>query len=180
MSLRRLKRSATWLAYLRISGLRRVALAPVPFLLQFVRERIGILHAFDVAARPGIAVPVPGAADIATLLIDPHREPLPAQFVQHVHAGKTGAGHDDVVGLGACGLAPWPTWIAGRTFELPRFLQAVIPAFYPGCECARAKNAGIPLQPSLPLWHDHLRCASVAERFENQAITSSIKSCRRE
>ena len=43
--------------------LRRVALAPVPFLLQFVGERIGILHAFDVAARAGIAVPVPGAAD---------------------------------------------------------------------------------------------------------------------
>ncbi len=54
--------------------LRRVALAPVPFLLQFVGERIGILHAFDVAARTGIAVPVPGAADIAALLIDPHRQ----------------------------------------------------------------------------------------------------------
>ena len=54
--------------------LRRVALAPVPFLLQFVGERIGILHALDVAARAGIAVPVPGAADAAALLVDPRRQ----------------------------------------------------------------------------------------------------------
>ena len=51
--------------------LRRVALAPVPFLLQLFGERIGILHALDVAARAGIAVPVPGAADAIALLIDP-------------------------------------------------------------------------------------------------------------
>ena len=51
--------------------LRRVALAPVPFLLQFFGERIGILHALDVAARAGIAVPVPGAADARALLDRP-------------------------------------------------------------------------------------------------------------
>ena len=51
--------------------LRRVAFAPVPFLLQFIGERIGILHALDVAARAGIPVPVPGAADAAALLVDP-------------------------------------------------------------------------------------------------------------
>jgi hypothetical protein len=86
-------------------GLRRIALAPVPLLLQVIRERIGILHALDVAARAGIAVPVPGAADIAALLIDPDRQSQSAQFVQHVHSGKAGADHDDVAGLSALGLA---------------------------------------------------------------------------
>ncbi len=81
--------------------LRRVALAPVPFLLQFVGKRIGILHAFDIAARAGVTVPVPGAADVATLLIDPHGKSLPAQPVQHVHSRKARADHDDIVGLGA-------------------------------------------------------------------------------
>src|SRR3981189_3218706 len=69
-------------------GLRRVALAPVPLLLQLFRERIGILHALDVAARAGIAVPVPGTTDAIALLIDPRRHALPAQPVQHAHAGN--------------------------------------------------------------------------------------------
>src|SRR5947209_3282814 len=42
-----------------------VALAPPPFLLQFLGKRIGIVHALDVAARAGIAVPVPGSANAA-------------------------------------------------------------------------------------------------------------------
>src|SRR5262245_13396189 len=41
--------------------LRGLALAPVPLLLQFIGEGIGILHALDVATRAGIAIPVPGA-----------------------------------------------------------------------------------------------------------------------
>jgi hypothetical protein len=44
-------------------GLGGVALGPLPFLLELGRELVGILHALDVAARAGIAVPVPGAAD---------------------------------------------------------------------------------------------------------------------
>src|SRR6266404_5283444 len=43
--------------------LRAVALGPLPFLLQLVREGIRVLHAFDIAATPRVAVPVPGAAD---------------------------------------------------------------------------------------------------------------------
>src|SRR5512132_1865984 len=42
--------------------LRAVALGPMPFLLQLVREGVRVLHAFDVAAAPRVAVPVPGAA----------------------------------------------------------------------------------------------------------------------
>ncbi len=55
-------------------GLRRIALAPLPFLLQLFRKRIGILHALDVAARAGITIPVPCSADITALLIDTHRK----------------------------------------------------------------------------------------------------------
>ena len=84
-------------------GLRRVALAPVPFLLQLFGERIGILHALDVAARAGIAVPIPGAADARALLKNPRRHPLPAQPVQHVHTGKARTDHDDVVSLSGFG-----------------------------------------------------------------------------
>src|SRR3546814_4374563 len=46
-------------------GLARETLGPVPLLLQVLGEGIRILHALHVAARAGIAVPVPGAADVA-------------------------------------------------------------------------------------------------------------------
>jgi hypothetical protein len=71
--------------------LRRVALGPAPFLLEIVRERVGIIHAFDVAARAGIPVPVPGAANAVPRLEDPGREPQSAQPVQHVEPGKPGS-----------------------------------------------------------------------------------------
>src|SRR5262249_32252413 len=77
--------------------LRRVAFAPVPFLLQFVRERIGILHALDIAASAWIAVPVPGPPDARALLVDAHRKSKVPQPVEHVHSGKAGANHHDVV-----------------------------------------------------------------------------------
>src|SRR4030088_3086534 len=72
-------------------GLGGVALGPFPFLLQLGRELVGILDAFDVAARAGIAVPVPGAADALAGLEHPHPKTLQAQAVQHVHAAEPGA-----------------------------------------------------------------------------------------
>ena len=48
--------------------LRGVALRPFPLLLQRVVELKGVLHALDVAACAGIAVPVPGAPDPVRLL----------------------------------------------------------------------------------------------------------------
>src|SRR5208282_4547528 len=59
--------------------LRAVALGPMPFLLQLVREGIRVLHAFDVAATPRVAVPVPGAANPVTGLEGTHFE---AEFTQ--------------------------------------------------------------------------------------------------
>ncbi len=72
-------------------GLRGVALAPAPFLLQGVVERVGILHALDVAASAGIAVPVPGAADPVPGLEDAALEAERPHPVQHVEAGEAGA-----------------------------------------------------------------------------------------
>src|SRR6266853_5828628 len=54
--------------------LRAVALGPMPFLLQFLREGIRVFHAFDVAAAPRVAVPVPSAANPATRLEATHFE----------------------------------------------------------------------------------------------------------
>ena len=82
-------------------GLARVALGPLPLLLQRVGERVGILHALDVAARARIAVPVPRAADARAALVDARRHAEPAQPVQHVEAGETGADDDGVVVLNA-------------------------------------------------------------------------------
>src|SRR5271156_928507 len=60
-------------------GLRAVALGPMPFLLQLVRERIRVLHTFDVASTSWAAVPVPGAANPVTGLEGTHFE---AEFTQ--------------------------------------------------------------------------------------------------
>ena len=73
-----------------------VPLGPVPFLLELVRERVRVVHALDVAARARVAVPVPGAADALARLEDPHREPEPAQAVEHVEPREPGT-HDDRV-----------------------------------------------------------------------------------
>src|SRR5207302_11070171 len=67
-------------------GLGAVALGPMPFLLQLVGKGIRILHAFDVAATPWIAVPVPGAADPAAGLEGAHAE---AEFTQSINRIET-------------------------------------------------------------------------------------------
>ncbi len=70
-------------------GLGRVALGPVPLLLELVGELVRVLHALDVAARAGVAVPVPGAADAAARLEHPRRHAEPAHTVEHVHARRS-------------------------------------------------------------------------------------------
>jgi len=73
--------------------LRAVALGPLPFLLQVVREGIRVLHAFDIAATPRVAVPVPGAANSATGLEATHSK---AEFTQPINGVETAhSGADD-------------------------------------------------------------------------------------
>src|ERR1700712_3044433 len=47
-------------------GMTGELLRPIPFLLQLVVKAIGILHAFHVTTRAGIAIPVPGTSDAVT------------------------------------------------------------------------------------------------------------------
>ena len=79
---------------LRLAG---VALAPLPVLLQVVGETVGILHALDIAARTGVAVPIPGAADAGARLEDRAAKAGSPQAMKHVKAGETGAHHNRVV-----------------------------------------------------------------------------------
>ena len=83
--------------------LRGVALGPAPLLLQLVGKLVGILDAIAIAARARIAVPVPGAADPAALLKDPHGEPHSAQPMEHVEAGEASADDDRVEIRTGCG-----------------------------------------------------------------------------
>src|SRR5947208_868612 len=66
--------------------LRAVALRPMPFLLQLVGKGIRILHAFDIAATPRIAVPVPGTANIGAGLEGAYSE---AEFAQSINRVET-------------------------------------------------------------------------------------------
>src|SRR5689334_15193211 len=97
--------------------LRAVALGPMPFLLQLVREGIRVLHAFDVAATPWIAVPIPGAANAATGLEAMHFEAEFAQAVDRVETADSGADDDRIK---FCGL-----WGACRQLGSPAMLEVM-------------------------------------------------------
>src|SRR6202011_439569 len=76
--------------------LRAVALGPMPFLLQLGREGIRVFHAFDVAAAPRVAVPVPGAANPATGLEATHFEAEFTQAIDRVETANSGADDDRI------------------------------------------------------------------------------------
>ena len=73
-----------------------VLLRPLPRALQFGIERVAVVDGLDVAACAGIAVPVPGAADVAGLLDHHSGEAGLAQAMQEVEAGKPGADDGDI------------------------------------------------------------------------------------
>src|SRR5262245_35287067 len=72
-------------------------LGPFPFLEQLLREGIAIAIAFGIEARAGIAIPVPGAADIGAGLEHTDAQAELAQPVELVHARQAGANDDGVV-----------------------------------------------------------------------------------
>jgi hypothetical protein len=78
---------------LRLCG---VALAPLPVLLKFFRELIGILQALGVSALAGIAVPEPGAAEPGAFLESANRKPESLQAMNRVNTGEAGAHHNGV------------------------------------------------------------------------------------
>src|SRR6516162_991298 len=68
----------------------------MPFLLQLVGEGIRVFQAFDVAAAPRIAVPIPGAADPIAGLEAAHFEAELAQAVDCVEPADAGADDDRI------------------------------------------------------------------------------------
>jgi len=63
---------------LRLGG---VLLAPVPVLLKLLVKGVRVVHAFDIASRAGVAVPVPDSADAVCGLEDPDGQAVTAQPV---------------------------------------------------------------------------------------------------
>ena len=63
---------------LRLGG---VLLAPVPVLLKLLVKGVRVVHAFDIASRAGVAVPVPDSADAVRGLEHPDGQAVTAQPV---------------------------------------------------------------------------------------------------
>ena len=78
-------------------GLSGVLFGPLPLLLQLIGELIGILHAFHVTARAGIAVPVPGTAHVVTRLEDSGAEAQLSSLVEHIESGESGSNDGYVI-----------------------------------------------------------------------------------
>ena len=76
--------------------LGRVFLRPGPRLLEFRIEGVAVVDGLDVAARAGIAVPVPGAADVAGFFQHDRRKSGLAQPMQDIETGKAGSDHRHV------------------------------------------------------------------------------------
>jgi hypothetical protein len=85
--------------------------------LQRVREGIRVFHAFDVAATPRVAIPIPGAANAATGLEATHFEAEFAQAIDRVETADSGADDDRIK---SCGL-----WGACRQLGSPAMLEVM-------------------------------------------------------
>jgi hypothetical protein len=108
-------------------------LRPFPFLQQLLRKRVTVGIALGIEARAGIAIPVPGAADVGPSLEHPHAKTLFAQPVELVQPRHARADDDGVVVRNrrrsrVCGLMQgypvscrWtnPAWTRGRVAGLP-------------------------------------------------------------
>src|SRR5205823_2907046 len=115
---------------LRLAG---KVLRPLPFLQQLLRKRVAVGIALRIEARAGIAVPVPGAADIGPSLEHPHAQTPFTQPVKLVQARHARADDDGVEIRNrrrsrACGWSQSyplsrrrtnPAWTRGRVAALP-------------------------------------------------------------
>ena len=69
--------------------LGRIAAAPFPLFAHLVGERVAIVMALRVAARSGVAVPIPGSANAIGGFDQSRCEPEFAKAVQHIQPGKS-------------------------------------------------------------------------------------------
>ena len=89
----------------QVLGLAREAFLPVPFLEQLVGERVAVGVALRVEAAAGVAVPEPGAAEVAAHLEHGRVDAALGQPVHLVDARDAGADDDDFVVVRAFGAA---------------------------------------------------------------------------
>ena len=88
-------------------------LTPIPFLQHLFGEGIAIGPTLRIEAGTWIAVPIPGAANIAAGLENPHRHAQPAQLVKLIHTGNAGTDDDGVnkfrkrLSFSPSGFSPW-------------------------------------------------------------------------
>ena len=66
----------------------RIALGPLPFLQQFLREGQAVVIAFAIGGGTGIAVPRPGAADVRCLVEDADRKARLAHVMDQRQPGE--------------------------------------------------------------------------------------------
>ncbi|SKT59302.1 Uncharacterised protein [Mycobacteroides abscessus subsp. abscessus] len=77
------------------------------------RELVGVLEALHVAARPGVAVPVPGAADVASGFVNACIQPYLTHLMQHLQTGEPGADDDHIEVSGHVICSRAGRWIVG-------------------------------------------------------------------
>ena len=113
----------------QVLRLPREALLPVPLVEQFLRERVAVGIALGIEPRTGVAVPVPGSAEIGSCLQHQRVDAEIGQPLDLVDAGHARTDHDDfVVRPGALGHARLPryvSWtISARSASLYRIIRA--------------------------------------------------------
>ena len=79
----------------QVLGLAREVLLPVPLVEHFPRERVAVGVALRIEARAGVAVVVPGAAEVGVRLEDRGVHPEVGEALDLVDAGHPGPDHDD-------------------------------------------------------------------------------------
>ncbi len=80
-------------------GLGGIALGPLPFAREVIFEAVLVFEAFDVAASPGVAVPVPRTANIVAGLDHDGAHAHAAKTKQLVKAGKPRANNNGIDGF---------------------------------------------------------------------------------
>src|SRR5215203_3231015 len=78
-------------------GLRRVALRPIPLLLDFIRKRIRVLNAFKVTPRSRVPVPVPGPPYSTALLKNLRSKAELSHAMERVESREACSDDQDIV-----------------------------------------------------------------------------------
>ena len=84
---------------LQVLGLTGEGLLPVPLVEELLRERVPVGIALGVEAGAGIAVPIPGAAEVTAGIEHGGVDPEIGEALDLVDAGDAGADDDDLVVL---------------------------------------------------------------------------------